>query len=361
VRPAAYRRGRTQRVALPRALHPLVLALPWLARLWPPPYPPRSAALTVDDGAPAPANARAGNARWSPAVSEYREAKGRHSLHSAARPLLQCDPPAAAQGLAAATTQVCGVHRRGRTRPRGAASRVLGACVPPRRARGLDPLACPIHVWHAATQPHQVLSTGRLGPELVSTRGLALDRPTTAERQQGRCPLAVLQPRPGLLGTGGCAAEAAVGFGGSSEPGGAAASGSGQRSQDGADGELVPGGGAPQPRPDSHGASFPGLSATGQQAEGGPVSLKVRWGARGSEAPDVLQQSRNAEARAAAQPAHIASPATLPSLTGRTALPAAAAAPGGNRRSRCRLSARARWWPLTTACSPQTAVGRAPC
>lgn len=108
---------------------------------------------------------RQGNARWSPSISEYREAKGHYNLHSAAKPLLQCDPPAKAPDIMAGTTQV--------------------------------------------------LSTGRL----ADTQALALERPSTRERVQGRCPLTVMQPRPELMGANGTGRDGTQVAGGSFGPG----------------------------------------------------------------------------------------------------------------------------------------------
>lgn len=213
-----------------------------------------------------------GNARWSPPVSEYREAKGEYKLHSAAKPLLQCMPPPEAPELTAGTTQVGGgagalakimvvtkhgsqllllggiqawalppgltlvleksshckfnysfwlgdgfvnpAARAGRWLRDGGSTAALYHCAMKHALRPcfLSPTPCPsLPATAAHCVSHclfptlclprcgsKVLSTGRLSPTLAITQTLALERPSTAQRQQGRVPLTVLQPHPQL-------------------------------------------------------------------------------------------------------------------------------------------------------------------
>jgi hypothetical protein len=131
-----------------------------------------------------------------------------------------------------------------------------------------------------------VLTTGCLAPELAATQALALERPTTAERQQGRCPLTVLQPRPdpgtavrrdalGASASGGRAAAAALAAGGRAPQERAASqseSGDG-RGQPAADGVGAGGPGARGSRGVTI-ADAPAAEGLLQQQDGG-ISLKV--------------------------------------------------------------------------------------
>lgn len=147
-----------------------------------------------------------------------------------------------------------------------------------------------------------MLSTGKLSAglastaaltRLASTAALTLERPCTAQREQGRCPLTVLQPRPGLEGTSGqtgagqdstagatgaaAAAEASGGGGGARGPNGAAPHAS--SSGDDAAPRLEPGGGGER-RATSGVAISEAAEALGEgdgheRAAGAPISLKV--------------------------------------------------------------------------------------
>ncbi|WIA12059.1 hypothetical protein OEZ85_012136 [Tetradesmus obliquus] len=92
------------------------------------------------------ARLRSGNARWAPAVSEYRQADLQYPLQHAAECMLTTAPPAEAADLLEATAQLT----------------TMGRC---------------------------------------DTGTMSLQRPSTRERQQGRIAMTVLEPAAGLLAT----------------------------------------------------------------------------------------------------------------------------------------------------------------
>lgn len=170
--------------------------------------------------------------------------------------------------------------------------------------------------------PEQVLTTGRLGPDLEASQALALERPSTAQRDQGRCPLTVLQPRPGgplqLGAAGGATAESAASR---------VQNASGEGGWD--EGSAL----VSAPGPPASGAARRTVTMADEPAalagpQDGPISLKVRQLACTGLVMCSDLQIVGRGCRAAGQGAPQAQPITAPPATDR-AVAAAAPHPGG--------------------------------
>jgi hypothetical protein len=138
--------------------------------------------------------ARDGNARWAPAVSEYRQTQLQYPLQHAAEGMLTAEAPSDAGTLQAATASLA----------------ATGRCALRGRALGLG--------WMRTRQPAVVLCRGVTSMLPDVRRAILLhrldagatvskERPSTAQRQRGRVPLAVLAA-PASAATGGEAAHA---------------------------------------------------------------------------------------------------------------------------------------------------------
>lgn len=228
-------------------------------------------------------HACAGNARWAPPVSEYREARGGYALHPAARPLLTVEPPAGAPALAATTTQA--------------------------------------------------LATGRLAAdeEGAASGALSLERPATAERGQGRAPLTVLQQRPGMLASTGIASSS----GGGEDAASAAGSARSARVTGGT-AAISAGAGARVGGAGRVSISEPPAQQQAEQQQEGPVSLKVRRRPAPCTAPRATTEGLALTARPARRPPtpHTNAPPCAPARRADRAVAAAPAHAGRVRRPR---------------------------